>query len=39
MKHVRTRIVMLDIPDEFDYMDPLLVQLLKAKVPRFLPSL
>ena len=34
-----TRIVVLDIPDEFDYMDPVLVQLLKAKVPRFLPSL
>ena len=31
------RIICLDIPDDFDYMDPLLVQLLRAKVPRFLP--
>lgn len=31
------RIVCLDIPDDFEYMDPALVQLLKAKVPRFLP--
>lgn len=32
------RIVCLDIPDDYDYMDPVLVQLLKAKVPRYLPS-
>jgi predicted protein tyrosine phosphatase len=32
------RVVCLDIPDEYDYMDPVLVQLLKAKVPRFLPA-
>lgn len=32
------RIVCLDIPDDFDYMDPVLVQLLRAKVPRFLPT-
>lgn len=32
------RIVCLDIPDDFEYMDPALVQLLKAKVPRFLPT-
>ena len=31
------RIVCLDIPDEYDYMDPALVALLKAKVPRHLP--
>jgi predicted protein tyrosine phosphatase len=30
------RIVCLDIPDDYDYMDPALVQLLQAKVPRFL---
>lgn len=32
------RIVCLDIPDQFEYMDPLLVRLLKAKVPPFLPA-
>jgi predicted protein tyrosine phosphatase len=26
----------LDIPDDYDYMDPALVQLLQAKVSRFL---
>jgi predicted protein tyrosine phosphatase len=31
------RIVCLDIPDEYDYMDPALVALLKTKVPRHLP--
>ncbi|RDZ28433.1 low molecular weight protein tyrosine phosphatase family protein [Lysobacter silvisoli] len=32
------RIVCLDIPDDFDYMDPVLVRLLRAKVPRYLPT-
>jgi predicted protein tyrosine phosphatase len=32
------RVICLDIPDEFEYMDPLLIRLLKAKVPRFLPA-
>ena len=31
------RIVCLDIPDEYAYMDPLLVRLLQSKVTRFLP--
>ena len=31
------RVVCLGIPDNFDFMDPDLVQLLKAKVRRFLP--
>ena len=31
------RVICLDIPDEYDYMDPVLVQLLKEKVTRFLP--
>ena len=31
-----TRVVCLDIPDNYDYMDPELVRLLQAKVPRFL---
>ncbi len=30
------RVVCLDIPDDYDYMDPLLVTLLKRKVPPLL---
>jgi len=30
------RIICLNIPDKFDYMDPALVKLLEAKVPQFL---
>jgi predicted protein tyrosine phosphatase len=29
------KVVVLDIPDEYEYMQPELVQLLKAKVPRY----
>jgi predicted protein tyrosine phosphatase len=29
------RVICLDIPDEYEYMDPLLVRLLEAKVGRF----
>jgi predicted protein tyrosine phosphatase len=32
------KIVCLDIPDDYDFMDPDLVALLKVKVPRHLPS-
>ena len=32
------RIICLDIPDEYEYMDPGLVALLKAKVSRHLPN-
>ena len=32
------RVVCLEIPDDFDYMEPALVGLLKARVPRYLPS-
>ena len=28
------RLVVLDIPDEYEYLDPELIALLKAKVPR-----
>jgi predicted protein tyrosine phosphatase len=36
-KHLRKqRIICLDIPDEFEYMDEGLVRLLKAAVPRHL---
>ncbi len=31
------RVICLDIPDNYGFMDPALVQLLKAKVTRFLP--
>ena len=31
------RVVCLDIPDEYEYMDPVLIQLLKARVTRHLP--
>lgn len=31
------RIICLDIPDEYEYMDPVLILLLKEKVTRFLP--
>jgi predicted protein tyrosine phosphatase len=32
------RVICLDIPDSYEYMDPGLVRLLKAKVSAFLPS-
>ena len=32
----RTRIVCLDIPDRYDYMDPELIELLEKKMSRFL---
>lgn len=36
--HVRhARVVCLDIPDDYDYMDADLIKLLEAKVPRHLP--
>ena len=31
-------VICLDIPDDFEYMAPELVQLLKIKVPRHLPA-
>jgi predicted protein tyrosine phosphatase len=31
-----TRVICLDIPDKYRFMDPALVKLLKAKVPRHL---
>jgi predicted protein tyrosine phosphatase len=36
---VNKRVICLDIPDEYEYMDPALVRLLKVKVHRFLPNL
>lgn len=32
------RVICLDIPDDYEHMDPELVKLLEARVPRFLPS-
>ena len=32
-----TRIVCLDIPDEYEFMDEALIRLLKAKMQRWLP--
>lgn len=32
------RLVCLDIPDDYDFMEDSLVELLKAKVPRYLPA-
>jgi len=34
---VNKRVICLDIPDEYEYMDPVLVRLLEVKVSRFLP--
>lgn len=33
----KARVICLDIPDEFQFMDPMLVRLLEAKVSRYLP--
>lgn len=37
-KHLRARVICLDIPDEYEFMDEGLVRLLKAKVSRHLPA-
>ena len=31
------RVVCLEIPDDYEYMDPELIRILKAKVPKHLP--
>ena len=33
----KARVICLDIPDEFAFMDPKLVRLLEKKVSRYLP--
>ena len=33
------RVICLDIPDEYDYMDPMLIRLLEVRVGRHLPRL
>ena len=35
----RKRVICLDIPDDYDYMEPSLVNLLRIKVPPFLPRI
>ena len=38
-KHLgNKRVICLDIPDEYEFMDPTLVRLLNAKVTRHLPA-
>jgi predicted protein tyrosine phosphatase len=32
------RVICLDIPDDYDFMDPELIRLLEGRVPRFLPT-
>lgn len=32
------RVICLDIPDDYAFMDPELIRLLEARVPRFLPA-
>jgi predicted protein tyrosine phosphatase len=34
----RQRVICLDIPDEYDYMEPALVDLLQQRVPPHLPA-
>jgi predicted protein tyrosine phosphatase len=33
----KARVICLDIPDEYEFMDPMLVRLLEARVSRYLP--
>jgi len=33
------RVVCLDIPDEYEYMDANLIKLLRVRVPRYLPTI
>lgn len=35
--HLKARVICLDIPDEYEFMDEGLIRLLKAKVSRHLP--
>ncbi|HEX8258475.1 MAG TPA: low molecular weight protein tyrosine phosphatase family protein [Allosphingosinicella sp.] len=36
-QHLKARVICLDIPDEYEFMDKSLISLLKAKVSRHLP--
>ncbi|MDY7539727.1 low molecular weight protein tyrosine phosphatase family protein [Undibacterium sp. RTI2.1] len=35
----KAKVICLDIPDDYEFMDPMLIRLLHAKVSRFLPAL
>ena len=35
--HLKARVICLDIPDDYEFMDPELVRLLEARVSRYLP--
>lgn len=35
----KARVVCLDIPDDYAFMDPALIQLLKARLARHLPEI
>ena len=37
-RHVTGKVICLDIPDDYGFMDPVLVQILKARVPHHLPT-
>ena len=34
----KAKVICLDIPDDYEFMDPMLIRLLFAKVSRFLPA-
>lgn len=36
-RQLKARVVCLDIPDDYEFMDPVLVRLLENKIGRFLP--
>jgi predicted protein tyrosine phosphatase len=36
-RELRARLICLDIPDDYEFMDPVLIRLLENKVGRFLP--
>jgi predicted protein tyrosine phosphatase len=39
-KHIKKqRVICLDIPDDYDFMDPALIEVLNEKVPPLLPRL
>jgi predicted protein tyrosine phosphatase len=35
---LKKRVICLDIPDDYEFMDPVLIRLLQSKVSRFLPN-
>jgi predicted protein tyrosine phosphatase len=38
-KHIgNAKVICLEIPDDYEFMDPTLIKILKSKVPKFLPN-